>query len=204
MVDFYSSSDEALVRRAREGNREAFGVLVERHQVQAVLMAQAVLRNMELAKDSSQNAFVKAYLGLGKFREESKFKTWLFRIVINEAKDTLRKEKSRGLFRFVTNHADEDNDGTESILDVFPSPGESPREVLETVERKKKLEEAVYQLPEREREVFILRHFHELSLNEISETLGIAVGTVKAHLSHGAKKMQTILLSSEPKVGLTV
>ena len=93
-------TDEVLAERASKGNREAFDALVLRYQFSAVLMAQSVLRNFELAKDASQNAFAKAYFRLSSFRKDSKFKTWFFRIVLNEAKDVLRKEKSRGLFRF--------------------------------------------------------------------------------------------------------
>ncbi|MBI4395104.1 MAG: hypothetical protein HY583_02790, partial [Candidatus Omnitrophica bacterium] len=72
-------SDELLVQKARQGNRDAFGVLVCRYQTQAVLVAHSVLKNMELAKDASQNAFAKAYFGLSKFRQDAQFKTWLFR-----------------------------------------------------------------------------------------------------------------------------
>ena len=193
-------SDEALVARARQGNRDAFGALVLRHQTQAVLIAQSVLRNLELAKDASQNAFAKAYLGLSRFREDAKFKTWLFKIVINEAKDVYRKEKSRGLFKFWSAHETEENEGG-SILETIPSSGQSPREAFEAQETKEQLERAIHELPEREREVFILRYLNGLALSEVAETLGIAVGTVKAHLAHGTERLKAILLISA-KVGI--
>ncbi len=107
--------DELLVKKARQGSPEAFDALVLRYQYKAVALAQSILRNQELAKDSSQNAFVKAYFGLKNFREGSQFKTWLFRIIINEAKDTLRKEKSRGLMKFQHSTKEQD-DESESIL----------------------------------------------------------------------------------------
>ena len=185
-------SDEALVERARKGNRDAFGALVLRYQSQAVLIAQGVLRNFELAKDASQNAFTKAYFGLKHFRGAAKFKTWLFRIVVNEAKDTYRREKSRGRFKLWSSRESE-NDEEESILEVIPSQDLSPREVFEKQEIRKRLEEAMNKLPERERGVFILRYLHDLSLEEVAETLSIAVGTVKAHLSHGTEKLKSIL-----------
>ena len=115
-------SDELLVQKARQGNRDAFGVLVRRHQAQAVLIAQSVLRNLELAKDASQNAFAKAYFGLDRFREEAQFKTWLFRIVFNEAKDIYRKEKARGLFKFWSPRQAEEEE--ESILEIIPASGD--------------------------------------------------------------------------------
>ncbi len=183
--------DELLVHKAREGSPEAFDALVLRYQYKAVALSNSVLRNMELAKDSSQNAFMKAYFGLKKFKENAQFKTWFFRIVMNEAKDTLRKEKSRGLFRFVEAKKDEGEE--DSILELIPSPGRSPKEEFEAREAKKKLEEAIRTLPPKEQEVFLLRHLHDMSLEEVAQTLNIAVGTVKAHLSHGFEKVKTYL-----------
>ncbi len=187
-------SDEALVARAREGNRDAFGALVLRYQARAVVIAQSILKNLELAKDASQNAFAKAYFGLGRFREEAKFKTWLFKIVVNEAKDVYRKERSRGLFKFWSAQETEEHE-TESILETIQSSGQSPREAFETQEAKERLERAIDELPEREREVFMLRYLNGLALSEVAETLGIAIGTVKAHLAHGTEKLKIILLA---------
>ena len=189
------SDDRKLVSEAREGNRSAFGVLVRRYQEQAVMVAQHILRNLELAKDTSQNAFVKAYFGLKNFREDAQFKTWFFRIVINEAKDVLRREKARGLFKNLTTRDSEDG-VSESILEVIPASGASPRETFEAKEMRGRLETAIYALPERQREVFILRYFNELSLSEISEVLDIAIGTVKAHLAHGTEKLKSSMLVS--------
>ena len=188
-------SDETLVAQAREGNRDAFGALVSRYQTQAILIAQGVLRNLESAKDASQNAFAKAYFGLKSFRGDAKFKTWLFRIVLNEAKDVYRKEVARGLFKFWSGRETEEGEG-ESILEMIPSEEPSPRETYESQEMKTRLERAIYQLPEREREVFILRYLNSLQLSEVAETLGMAIGTVKAHLAHGSGKLKSILLAS--------
>lgn len=179
--------DELLVRRARDGSPDAFDALVLRYQYKAVAIAYSVLKNMELAKDSSQNAFVKAYFHLKQFKENAQFKTWLFRIVVNEAKDMLRKEKSRGLFKFVTTA--EENEG-ESILELIPSSERSARETFEAKEAKEKLEAAIRKLPPKEREVFVLRYLHDLSILEVAQTLHVAEGTVKAHLAHGYEKVK--------------
>ena len=193
-MDTTTLSDEALVEKARQGDRDAFGLLVLRYQAQAVLIAQSVLKNFELAKDASQNAFTKAYFGLARFREDAKFKTWLFRIVLNEAKDVYRKEKTRGLFKFWVGHESGEHD-EEPILEVIPASGQSPREAYEAEETKKQLERAMEHLPDREREVFILRYLNGLSLSEVAETLEIAIGTVKAHLAHGTERLKLILLA---------
>ncbi len=187
-------NDELLVKRAREGSPEAFDALVLRYQYKAVALANSILRSEELAKDASQNAFAKAYFGLKNFKEQSKFKTWLFRIIINEAKDTLRKEKSRGLYK-MQHDSDRDEDAP-SILELIPSSARSAKEEVEAQETKQRLEEAIRKLPEREREVFILRYLNDLSLAEVAESLGLAVGTVKAHLSHGLEKMRSMLIQN--------
>ncbi len=191
--------DDLLVKRAREGSPEAFDALVLRYQYKAVALAHSILRNQELAKDASQNAFVKAYFGLKNFKERARFKTWLFRIVINEAKDMLRKERSRGLFKF--QHETDQGEESQSILELIPSSGRSAKEELEAREEKEKLEAAILKLPEREKEVFILRYLNDLSLAEVAESLNLAVGTVKAHLSHGLEKMKSFLIpKSEVKI----
>ena len=191
-MDAITCTDEALVDSARLGHREAFDALVRRYQFQAVSIARGVLGNSELAKDASQNAFAKAYFGLKSFRGDSKFKTWFYRILINEAKDVLRKEKARGLFRFLREAEDEEGE-SESILEVIPSPGRLPQEEVEAQETRSRLEQAIRRLPPMEREVFILRYFQDLPLDEVAGALGIAVGTVKAHLAHGLAKLKLSL-----------
>ena len=108
--------------------------------------------------------------------------------MINEAKDTLRKEKSRGLFKR-QEELDQDKE-SESILELVPSHAKSPKEELEIKETKARLEEVIQRLPEKERQVFILRYLNDLSLAEIAQSLNLAVGTVKAHLSHGVEKVK--------------
>ena len=199
-MDLNDLSDQVLVTKASEGDKSAFDALVLRYQNKAVLIAHGVLKNFELAKDASQNAFVKAYFGLKGFRREANFKTWLFKIVLNEARDVYRKEKSRGLFKFQNTR--ETEEGEESILDLLPEMGASPREVFEAREAKERFERSLNRLPEREREVFILRYLNDLSLSEISETLGMALGTVKSHLAHGNDRLKTILSAQSQAVKL--
>lgn len=191
-----SAADVNLVERARQGEREAFDALVLRYQGQAVLMAQNILRNWESAKDASQNAFARAYFRLKQLNDGALFKTWFLRIVINEAKDIFRKEKARGFFKFAQAPSQETDEEPESILDIIPAPNPSAREVLERAESVKILERAMDALPEREREVLMLRYFHGLSVEEAAQTLDIAIGTVKAHSAHGTEKLKSILSTS--------
>src|SRR6185295_14322165 len=97
------------------------------------------------------------------------------------------KEMSRGLFK--RNHQSTVEESV-PLLELIPSSAASPREVFETLENKKRLEKAIESLPERERDVFILRYFNYFTLAEIADILNIAVGTVKAHLFHATEKLK--------------
>jgi len=190
-------ADGVLVIKARDGDSRAFDALVLRYHRQAVSIAFSILGNWEVAKDASQNAFMKAYFGLQNFRQASTFKTWLIRIVLNEAKNAARKDRFRRLFVSKEKNYDAPTE-QDDLFEVIPSQEKSPKEILEDRERKDTFEQAIQQLPEKEKNVFILRYAHELPLIEIAEILHIALGTVKAHLSHANEKIKKEL---EPKKG---
>ncbi|OGX05992.1 MAG: hypothetical protein A3G87_04780 [Omnitrophica bacterium RIFCSPLOWO2_12_FULL_50_11] len=184
--------DELLVERAREGNQAAFDALVLRYQGQAVAIAQSVVGEFHLAKDAAQNAFAKAYFGLKGFRSEAKFKTWLIRIVLNEARSVRRKERVRRFF-FVSKARREGSGTIESVLEFVPSSEPLAQEVLSSEELKESIGRAIGTLPPRERDVLILHYFECLTFSEVAETLNVALGTVKAHLAHGLGKMKSIV-----------
>lgn len=182
-------TDEELVKRSVEGSRSAFDRLVCRYQDQAVAIARSVLGNFDLAKDAAQNAFAQAYFNLKGFRGTSQFKTWLIRIVINEAKNLRRKERFWNFFAFSKRTANEEG-GEKSFLETLSAKGESAAGLLIASERRQVVSRAVLGLPKREREVFVLYYFENFKAGEVSETLGISVGTVKAHLAHGLEKVK--------------
>jgi RNA polymerase sigma-70 factor, ECF subfamily len=185
-------SDAVLVVKAQEGVREAFDVLVLRYQDQAVAVAQSITKNFYMAKDAAQNAFAKAYLGIRGFRGDAQFKTWLIRIVLNEAKSLMRSERARRSIPLMQLPGAEEGE-LASILEIIPATGPTPGQAAEATELRDRLDQVVETLPERAREVFILRYFEQFSLQEIADTLEIALGTVKAHLSHGGEKVREIL-----------
>lgn len=192
--------DEVLVTRAREGDSAAFDVLVTRYQHQAVSIAFSVLRDWEVAKDASQNAFMKAFFGLKHFRQESAFKTWLIRIVLNEAKNAARKDRLRRFFVLGKKSSDSEADA-DDLFEHIPSQDKSPKEVMENKERAALIGQAIDELPDKEKNVFILRYVHEMPLSEIAEVLHIALGTVKAHLSHASEKMKRLLKDMKIELG---
>ena len=200
IIENPSMADGILVTKACEGDSRAFDALVLRYQHLAVSIAFSILKNWEVAKDASQNAFMKAFLGLKNFRNESAFKTWLVRIVLNEAKNASRKDRFRRLF--VSGRKDgSDNIEQDDIFEIIPSQDKSQKEILENNEQKALIEQSIEELPEKEKNVFILRYVHEMSLNEIAEVLHIALGTVKAHLAHASEKMKKMLGNKKIALG---
>lgn len=167
MSDPKKFTDEALAAQARSGNTAAFGELVERHQEKAIGLAYTVTRNYADARDVAQDAFVKAYAALERFESRSKFTTWLYRIVTNQALDFVRRRREI---------PQEDMNVFESIED-----GSVPmEEALRDEELKAALTEAVSQLPPNQRKAVTLRYFAGLSVEETAESMEVASGTVKA------------------------
>ncbi len=184
--NFETYSDEELVLEFQGGNEKAFDFLVKRYQERAIRLAFSMIRNWETAKEISQNAFVKTYFGLKNFKRESKFGTWFYRIVSNQAHDEIRK-----LARA------KDDTRSDSVLETRMSPEASPAQVMAMEEERRRLEAAVASLPENEQKVFSMRYFNDMPLQEIADLLGVALGTVKAHLFHATQKVKHALTKKE-------
>ena len=185
--NFETLSDEDLVLEFQKGQEAAFDHLVRRYQERATRLAFSMLRNWETAREVSQNAFVKTYFGLKNFKGQSKFGTWFYRILSNQARDEMRRRmRSR------------EEMSTEAILTHAPAPANvSPSHEIMMDEERKRLEAAVGDLPENEQRVFVMRYFNDLSLQEIAEALGVALGTVKASLFHATRKVRRALETKE-------
>ena len=173
-----------LVERARKGDRQAFGVLVERYQRRVVGVVLAVVHNPEDAVELAQETFVRAYQNLGKFEERSSFSTWLYRIAVNLAIDWRRHES-----RHVTLRGEE----AEAELDRIPSAvGDSFKEVArgETAE---KIRDALDELTPEQRTVILLREVEGLSYDEIAEVLRCPRGTVMSRLFYARGRLRELL-----------
>jgi RNA polymerase sigma-70 factor (ECF subfamily) len=187
------SPDGKLVARARQGDRDAYRVLVERYQRRVFHLAFSLLRNREDAADVSQEAFVKVFVHLNSFKGDSSFATWLFRIANNLAIDLIRRRASSSQVEFeedatatVEGH-ELHGTGIAALLDANPQRQTLRRELGE------KLEEALAQLPEKHRAILILREVEGLSYEQIAEALEVPPGTVMSRLFHARAKMQKLL-----------
>lgn len=169
--------DEVLVRRVRAGDRDAFGELVARHQRAALRVAAVVSGSTEEANDIVQNAMVKVYGGIGTYRGSSAVRSWMLRIVANEAKNHVRG-RVRRLRR----------DDRIARRELLVSPGAE----LDAVDRleHEDLAAALGRLGAKDRAVLGCRFVADLSEAETSEVLGIARGTVKSRTSRALDRLR--------------
>ena len=184
-----SHKERDLIQQAREGDSKAFSLLVESYQERVIHLANSLVGNLEDARDAAQEAFVKAYQHLSAFEEHSQFYTWLYRITVNTCHDFLRKKKFRNHFSlWFTNEEGE----LAIALDLSDKTKNAPEQLI-NVELGAELKKAMNELPFQQKSVFVLRYLEGLKLEEISETLGLSVGAVKAHLWQATSKMKSKL-----------
>jgi RNA polymerase sigma factor (sigma-70 family) len=171
--------DSELVERARQGDVDAYEQLVQRYQGLAHRVAYLVTREPGEAEDAAQEAFVKAYYALGRFRRGASFKPWLLRIVTNEALNRRRSAARREGLSLRT--ARERPSG-----DAAPSPEVAALEQ----ERRTALLDAINALSEADQLVVSYRYFLGLSEAEMAQALGCARGTVKSRLSRALARLR--------------
>lgn len=176
-------SDADLVARIRGGARDAFRVLIERHQDRVYNLLVRLVGQPETARDLGQETFLKAYLSLDQYKSEFKFTNWVLKIAQNLAFSHLRRA---GVSRERLTLDGPDAAGPEAIPD--PSPGSDPQRSLEEKTVGQLALKAISELSEKYRLVLVLRHTEGRSYQEIAEILTLPLGTVKFRL-HQATKM---------------
>jgi RNA polymerase sigma-70 factor, ECF subfamily len=174
-----------------EEARDKFAELVERHQRRAVRIAFHYLRDGADADEAAQDAFVKAYMHFGSFREELPFEVWFTRILINGCLDRLkaRRRRERWIAPAVVDSSGVDRNPAEYL----PSRGPSPEDYVLSQERHRHLLAALTELPERQRMVFMLSHFEGHSSREVSQATGLNESTVRVHLFRAIRKLRGLL-----------
>lgn len=177
--------EAALVAAAKEGDREAFNRLVTHYQSLAYNVAYRIVGDREAAADATQDAFLSAYRALSRFRGGS-FRSWLLRIVTNACYDQLRAKKRRPTTSL---DADPDLDWDEWTVD----DGELPEGYAERQDLGRVIQRALDALPPEQRTVVVLSDIQGLSYNEIADSLGVSMGTVKSRLNRGRRKMRDLL-----------
>ena len=182
-------TDRELVEKARPGNQEAFEQLVLDNQNKVYALALRLVNDREEAADLAQEAFVKAWQGLGSFQGESSFSTWVYRLTTNLCIDHLRKKKRREAVAPSISLDDEASGWAE------PADRDSdPQLLLERSEQGRALAEGLAKLPDWQRRALVLRELSGLSYQEIGEALDIDLGTVKSRIARARLNLRKILL----------
>ncbi len=189
IASVYSLADKGdmtLVAAAKNENRQAFEILVERHARRLFFTARRMTRTREDAEDVVQQSLQKAFVHLDQFEGKSSFSTWLTRIAINEGLILLRK--SRGLREVLMNDSTE---GEEALFELeIPDSGQSPEDRYSQRERQRILFSALNELPHGMRRAIQLRELDERSTQETARIMGISVNAVKARVFHGRRKLR--------------
>ncbi len=171
------TNDQVLVERAQSGDRRAFDLLVLKYQQRIVKLVSRYVRDPTEALDVAQEAFIKAFRALGRFRGDSAFYTWLYRIAINTAKNYLVSQQRRPL------EYDLDAQGPE-LADRVPAlqTDESPEALAAQDELRRVVESAIASLPDELRTAIVLRELDGMSYEEIAQAMNCPIGTVRSRI----------------------
>jgi len=171
------STDKELVKRVQKGDKGAFDLLVLKYEHKIVNLVMRYVRDPELALDISQEAFIKAYRALPRFRGDSAFYTWLYRIAVNTAKNYLAAQRRRPM-DIELDMQDPDQYGLHAKL----KETDTPEAVTLSQELQETLERAIEALPDDLRTAIILRELDGMSYEEIAQTMDCPVGTVRSRI----------------------
>jgi len=177
-----------LIQRAQQGDAAAFDALVVMYDREVLKLAYRLVNNLEDARDVYQDVFLLVYRKLPGFRFESEFYTWLYRIVVNQAINFRKWRRRRQMASL-----DAPAPGETSLAERMHSAQRSPEDGVTDRELGDHIQQALTQLSEKQRAVFVLRHFHDQKLQDIARSMGCAEGTVKNYLFRATQKMQALL-----------
>jgi RNA polymerase sigma-70 factor (ECF subfamily) len=184
-------SELDLVKRCQEGDSEAFDQLVTRYRTRVFGMIYNMVHNEQDAWDLAQDSFVKAWKSISRFRGQSSFYTWIYRIVMNVTIDWIRKKQVKG--------TGAEFDDSIQLKEIDPASKTMPRadalpyERMQQGEIRAQIDKAIAQLSPEHRAVILMKEIEDMQYHEIAETLGCSIGTVMSRLFYARKKLQSLL-----------
>ncbi len=176
------NNDQLYIEKVLKGDTNSFAFLVDKYKDMVFSLALKVVKNREEAEEVSQDTFIKAFKSLQKFKGDSKFSTWLYKIAYNNCMDRV-KRISRSY-------------NTDAIDEVVENRIKATDDVMKTIERKERaliIKECLLELPEDERSILWFFYFEELSLKEITEVTAYSENNVKVKLHRARKKLLAVI-----------
>ncbi|MBN1843357.1 MAG: sigma-70 family RNA polymerase sigma factor [Deltaproteobacteria bacterium] len=189
--------DGVLVRAFQAGNRAAFDRLVLKHKDKVFNLCYWFLGDYHEANDSAQDAFLRAYQSLMKFRSESTFSTWLYRIAVNTCKNRLKSSEYRRKKKMVWLDNPANSEGRGAAVEI-EDESPSPLIELEKKERLALIKRAINTLPTEQKAVVVLRDIEGLSYDDVASITGVNLGTVKSRLARARLGLRKKLCSAHP------
>lgn len=183
-------TDEMLIKRFLQGEVAAFNTLVWRWQKPIFNFIQRYIGNPELARDLTQNTFIRSFKSLAKLRDHAKFSTWLFQIAVNLCRDEIRKNKANPVS---INSFNQDEDNAEASSALIASAEGDPMINLNKNDLTAILTRALQAIPEEQRVVIIMKEYHGLKFSEIAQILQVPVNTVKSRMYYGISALGKVL-----------
>ena len=183
-------NDQHYIRLVKEGDKNAFAALVDRYKDMVFTLSLKLLKDRQEAEEASQDTFLKVYKSLDKFKWESKFSTWIYKVAFNTCLDRLKKNKR---FQAIADIDEINEQETEPIINVLDS--------IEEKERKQIIQDCLQELPGEDSFLLTLYYFEEQSLEEVSKIIGITQNNVKIRLYRSRKKLASLLKARfEPEI----
>ena len=191
-----SVEDRQLIEQCLQGQMEAFGELVRRHQDRLYNAVYRFLDNADDAQDVVQETFVSAWQALGRFKGDAKLFTWLYRIAINHAIDLKRKQR---VSRSLEVHLNDEMPVTDS------GNGSRPDDAAERHEDEERLRRAMNSLSSEHRLVLVMKDIEGMKYEEMAEALSVPIGTIRSRLHRARLELREILerMEGKPAVGTT-
>jgi RNA polymerase sigma factor, sigma-70 family len=187
MGSWMELSDETAVARARAGDADAFRVLVERHSHPLFRLAFRMTGNEQDAEDMVQETLLRAYRRIDRFDERASFRTWLYRIAVNCSLDLVRLRKRRSEFAGPVDPEMEDP------LDTLPAPGPTPDRMAMSDQARSRIAGALEELSAAEKTAFVLRHFENLGIEEVSRVMECRPGAARHSVFRAVQKLRRAL-----------
>jgi RNA polymerase sigma-70 factor (ECF subfamily) len=185
-----AESDEKLMLRVGQGDRRAFDEIVRRYNSRMINLAYQITGDRDLAEDIGQETFLRAYRSASRYREISKFSTWLYTIAINLCRNELRRRK----FRMFSLEGMAEREESDRLRIDIADESMKPDVDLERKEIGRLVRGAIARLPEKFRTALVLRDIQGLSYEEIGDVLGLAEGTVKSRINRARLRVKEILM----------